>query len=70
MKKSLNNKRNLITDDQISNLTRIYGNFKDGEEAEVAVDLKARRKEVRVVSRIFRTKDFGFLKVTVERPFV
>lgn len=65
MKKSLNNKRNEITEDQIRHLTRIYGNYTDGETAEVEIDGAA---ETRVVSRIFENTAFGFLKVTVERP--
>lgn len=65
MKKSLNNKRNEITEEQIRELTRIYGNFRDGETAEVLVD---GARETRVVSRIFENREFGFLKVTVERP--
>lgn len=68
MKKSLNNKRNEITDDQINDLTKIYGGFKDGERAEVITDHKTGEKETRVVSRIFENHEFGFLKVTVERP--
>ncbi len=68
MKKSLNNKRNEITDDQINALTKIYGGFKDGERAEVITDHKTGEKETRVVSRIFENHEFGFLKVTVERP--
>lgn len=68
MKKSLNNKRNEISDDQINDLTRLYGNFKDGETAEVVIDQKTGEKETRVVSRIFENREFGFLKVTVERP--
>ena len=68
MKKSLNNKRNEISDDQINDLTRLYGNFKDGEKAEVVLDQKTGKKETRVVSRIFENREFGFLKVTVERP--
>ncbi|MGV0910851.1 type I restriction-modification system subunit M [Martelella sp. FOR1707] len=68
MKKSLNNKRNEISDDQINDLTRLYGNFKDGEKAEVVIDQKTGKKEARVVSRIFENREFGFLKVTVERP--
>lgn len=68
MKKSLNNKRNEITDDQINVLTKIYGGFKDGERAEVITDHKTGEKETRVVSRIFENHEFGFLKVTVERP--
>ena len=66
MKKSLNNKRNEITEAQIRHLTRLYGNF----------TATARRRrcgstansETRVVSRIFENREFGFLKVTVERP--
>ena len=65
MKKSLNNKRNEITEEQIRHLTRIYGNHQDGETAMVQLDGKP---ETRVVSRIFENREFGFLKVTVERP--
>lgn len=69
MKKSLNNKRNEISDvpgdDQIAELTRLYDNYKDGETALVTVD---GQPEERVVSRIFQNHEFGFLKVTVERP--
>ena len=65
MKKSLNNKRNEITEDQIRHLTRIYGAHKDGETAQVRINGET---ETRVVSRIFENREFGFLKVTVERP--
>jgi type I restriction enzyme M protein len=65
MKKSLNNKRNEISDDQIAQLTRIYGNYRDRETMEVRINGEM---EARVVSRIFDNRDFGFLKVTVERP--
>jgi type I restriction enzyme M protein len=65
MKKSLNNKRNEITEDQIRHLTRIYGNYCDGETAGVLVDGKI---ETRVVSRIIENRELGFLKVTVARP--
>jgi len=65
MKKSLNNKRNEIGEEQIRHLTRIYGNFLDGEKAEAVTDGET---EPRVVSRIFENREFGFLKVTVERP--
>jgi type I restriction enzyme M protein len=68
MKKSLNNKRNEITEDQIRHLTRIYGEYRDGETAEVVVDHKSGQTETRTVSRIFENREFGFLKVTVERP--
>ena len=68
MKKSLNNKRNEISDEQIAALTRLYGNRREGESAEVVTDHKAGTTETRVVSRIFQNREFGFLKVTVERP--
>ena len=65
MKKSLNNKRNEIAEDQIHYLTRVYANYRDGETAEVQIDGEI---ESRVISRIFENREFGFLKVTVERP--
>jgi len=68
MKKSLNNKRNEITEEQIHELTRLYGNYQDGESVEVTMDQKNGDRETRVVSRIFENREFGYLKVTVERP--
>ncbi len=68
MKKSLNNKRNEIADEQIDALTRLYGNYSDGETADVVIDHKTGETETRVVSRVFENREFGFLKVTVERP--
>ena len=65
MKKSLNNKRNEITEQQIGHLTCVYGNYQDGETADVQIDGET---EIRVISRIFENREFGFLKVTVERP--
>ncbi|TPJ73038.1 class I SAM-dependent DNA methyltransferase [Mesorhizobium sp. B2-7-1] len=65
MTKSLNNKRNEISDEQISHLTRIYDNHRDGETADVQINGDT---EKRVVSRTFQNHEFGFLKVTVERP--
>ncbi len=65
MKKSLHNKRNEITEEQICHLTRVYGNHRDREMAEVRID---GRTENRVVSRVFENREFGFLQVTVERP--
>ena len=65
MKKGLNNKRHEITPKQISQLTRIYGNYCDSETAEVNINGET---ETRAVSRIFENREFGFLKVTVERP--
>ena len=65
MKKSLNNKRNEINEEQIRHLTRVYGNYQDGETAEVQINGE---KEIRCISRIFENREFGYLQVTVERP--
>ena len=65
MKKSLNNKRNEIAEEQIFHLTRVYGKCENGETAKVQIDGQT---ETRVISRIFENREFGFLKVTVERP--
>ena len=51
MRKSLGNKRNEICDDQRDEITRLYGDFKDGEHV-----------------RIFDNEDFGYRRITVERP--
>jgi type I restriction enzyme M protein len=57
MRKSLGNKRNQIGDgtngkpDQIGEITRLYGDFEEGE-----------------FSKIFDNEDFGFWRITVERP--
>jgi type I restriction enzyme M protein len=71
MRKSLGNKRNQIGDgednrpDQIAEITKIYGNFTHDEKRKIEVDDV--KKSV-IVSKIFDNKDFGFNKITVERP--
>jgi type I restriction enzyme M protein len=73
MKKSLGNKRNKIGDpaddpreaDQIGDISRIHGNFQDGETRTFTVD--GQQKNL-VVSKVFDNADFGFQKITVERP--
>jgi len=79
MPRSLGNKRHKIGDptdrsgepDQIGEITRIFGEFQDGEtrlfSEEDPITKKPVQKE-RVVSRIFDNQDFGFYKITVERP--
>jgi len=71
MRKSLGNKRNQIGDgeenrpDQIAEITRIYGNFIQDEKRQLEID--GSKKSI-IVSKIFDNKDFGFNKITVERP--
>ena len=65
MKKSLGNKRNELGDEHIEELTRLYSDFTDGATA--TFDQNGERQE-RVCSKVFDNRDFGYLKVTVERP--
>ena len=71
MKKSLGNKRNKIGDkdvgepDQIGDIARIHGAFTDGETRKVTIDGEGKTL---VVSKVFDNADFGFHKITVERP--
>ena len=79
MPKSLGNKRNKLGDptdrasepDQIGEITRIFGNFEDGETRTFSVEDPITRQLVEktcVVSKVFDNADFGFHKITVERP--
>ncbi len=74
MRKSLGNKRNKLGDadegepDQIGEITRIYGNFQDGETRTFTDRTVAEQKTRCVVSKVFDNADFGFHKITVERP--
>lgn len=71
MRKSLGNKRHQIGDgeenrkDQIAEITKIYGNFKHDET--VIVENDGVKKKM-TVSKIFDNADFGYHKVTVDRP--
>lgn len=71
MRRSLGNKRNEIGDgsngrpDQIADITRIYSNLRHDETREFSFDGKLK---TRAVSKVFNNEDFGYYKVTVERP--
>ena len=79
MEKSLGNKRRRIGDpsdkekdpDHIGELTKIFGNFRDGEERTFTEEDPIKHQPIqrqRVVSKIFDNEDFGYNKITVERP--
>ena len=53
MSKSLGNKRHYITDKQIDEITRIYGETVEGKYC-----------------KIFDNEDFGYTRITVERPLL
>ena len=71
MRKSLGEKRNELSPEQIDDLTRIHGKFEDGETRDLTdedpVTHEPRTRPL-VVSRVFANEDFGYRKVTVERP--
>ena len=65
MKKSQGNKRNKLSEKHIAELVRLYGDFGQDGLSEVLIDGTQIK---RTCSKIFDNQDFGFLKVTVERP--
>jgi len=77
MRKSLGNKRNFIgsTDEgqfkQIELITSFYGNYQHNETVPLSVIRKLENGEADkdvTVSKIFDNADFGYNKITVERP--
>lgn len=79
MKKSLGNKRKRIGDgtdgapNHIDVLTRFYGDFKNDVRmtlADIQTNIDTDRDQTKslFVSKIFNNRDFGYLKITVERP--
>ena len=71
MRKSLGNKRNELSPEQIDDLTRIHGTFEDGETRDLPYEDPVTHEQLtrpRVVSKVFANEDFGYRKVTVERP--
>jgi type I restriction enzyme M protein len=71
MDPSLGNKRNEIGDgedgkpNQINEITRIYGNFTHDEKR--VININGKPEEI-IVSKIFDNEDFGYWRITVERP--
>ena len=71
MRRSLGNKRNELSHEQIDDLTRIHGSFLGGETRDLTDEdpvTREPRTRPRPVSKIFANEDFGYRKVTVERP--
>jgi type I restriction enzyme M protein len=71
MRKSLGNKRNIIGDgddgsfDHISLITKIHSDLIHNQELEFTCNGDTQRA---IVSKIFDNEDFGYQKITVERP--
>ncbi|MBX7224304.1 MAG: type I restriction-modification system subunit M [Blastocatellia bacterium] len=56
MRKSLGSKRKELSDEHIAEITRLFGEFVEAKQ------------DGKPISRIFKTSDFGFRTITVERP--
>lgn len=65
MKKNLGNKRHELSDEHITEIARLYGDFAHNGVSKV--NGTGEPKE-RVCSKIFPNQAFGYLKLTVERP--
>jgi type I restriction enzyme M protein len=65
MRKSLGNKRNVLTEEQIAEIARVYGGFKHNDSRRLTMD--GQDQDV-VVSKIFDNREFGYAKMVVERP--
>jgi type I restriction enzyme M protein len=80
MRKSLGSKRNLMDDSDIATITRTFGNFEavDAYSLDKAADVKSNRGRQSATpkadvpktfaSKIFATHEFGYRRITIERP--
>ena len=71
MRKSLGNKRNELSQEQITDLAAIHSGFRDGETRDLTDEdpvTHLPRTRPRAVGKVFANEDFGYRKVTVERP--
>ena len=70
MDKSLGNKRNELSDEHIKEIVRLYAEHEHDAQSEVLPqDNKSVGKpEQRTCSKVFDNREFGYLKITVERP--
>ena len=65
MTTSLGNKRNELSSEQIDEITKLYSDFKNGATCKVMINGK---EGERVCSKVFNNREFGFIKLTVDRP--
>jgi type I restriction enzyme M protein len=65
MGKSLGKKRNEISESQIDEITKIYA--QNLHDLKVTLSLDGKMEE-KICSKILDNREFGYIKVTVERP--
>jgi type I restriction enzyme M protein len=65
MKKSLGNKRNELSEEHIKEITRLYAEARHNASSK----FRSNGEEMeRVCSKVFDNREFGYLKLTIERP--
>ena len=65
MQKSLGNKRHELSEAHIDDITKLYAACKHGQICKVMVDDE---EQERICSKLFDNREFGFIKLTIERP--
>jgi type I restriction enzyme M protein len=60
MRKSLGSKRNVMSDEDIRTITRTFGAYDEADTIDPTTG--------QPISKIFNTTDFGYRRITVERP--
>lgn len=65
MAKSLGNKRHELSKEHIADITNLYANFEHNGTSQMISDKHGNAK---VCSKIFDNREFGYLKITIERP--
>ena len=80
MRKSLGSKRNVMDDDDIATITRCFGNYEtiDARELDKPAEQKSNRGRQSAnpktetaktfAAKIFKTHQFGYRRITIERP--
>ena len=64
MRKSLGSKRNELTEEEIRAITKVYGDFEEVDNLTPNEDAP----EKTLSSKIFENHEFGYRRVTIERP--
>lgn len=65
MRKSLGSKRHYLTDDEIRTITKNFGDF---EEIDTLTQDGVTDNQKHFASKIFNTHEFGYRRLTIERP--
>lgn len=68
MRKSLGSKRKELSDENITSITQLFGDFKEVRESNEDTESISKDNTAKPISLIFNNTDFGYHTITVERP--